>query len=183
MMISGARASWIGPTFLVGVSLVLFVGCDSGLGPFEPDNPLIQTDAQEYELELTGEEWLSAEIPYTFENRTGGTVYIPNCQGGFSLRLDRLEGFDWEPAWAPTLLACLSSPIVIEPGESFSQNLNVTGGLLGTNTGPRWDREDPSGIYRIVWVAALSSYDQDRSPFGPQIPLEYRVSNPFVLSR
>jgi len=54
-MIFQMRVPGIGPKALFGVGLVLLAGCDSALGPSEPDDPLIQTDAQEYELELIGE--------------------------------------------------------------------------------------------------------------------------------
>ncbi|MFP3947764.1 MAG: hypothetical protein ACLFWG_03465 [Longimicrobiales bacterium] len=170
-------------TGFLGLVLVLLGGCDSTVGPFDPDDPLIRTEEQGYELELQGDEWLSTEIPYTFENRTGRTVHIPNCQGGISLRLDRLEGLDWESTWIPNLLLCISPPIVVDPGESFFDTLHVSGGLPGTRTGPRWDREDPSGIYRIVWMGAFAGPGDPSGSLGPQLPLEHRVSNPFALSR
>ena len=168
---------------LLAAALPLLAGCDSILSPDDGVVPPIRTDALEYRLEVWNEDWLATEISYTFENRTGGPVYIPNCRGDFHLTLHRHHRGNWETtAWGNTVNGCLSPPIVIDAGETFSDTLRVAGGLPGTNAGPTWDQWDPSGTYRIVWPQALSSYE-DEHPHGPTIPLEHRVSNAFVLQR
>lgn len=60
--------------------------------------------------------------------------------------------------------------------------LRVWGAPPGSRTVPAFSDEDPQGIYRLVWIDALSSF-QDRLPFGDQIPLQHRISNRFSLTR
>ena len=122
------------------------------------------------------------EIPYVFTNRTGGPVYLVNCRGAFALHLEREDDGAWRTAWVPVLQLCLSLPIVIETNTTFVDTLEVWGAPAGSNTYPQFDADDPSGTYRIVWDNALSSF-QDSYPFGPQIPLDARISNPFTLRR
>ena len=156
----------------------LLNGCLSATGPSDP--LLLQTDALSYEL-VRDDPGLRVSIPYTFTNRTGGPVYLVNCRGGFGLHLERDDGGEWHVAWSPVLLACLSPPIVIEEDEVWADTLEVWGAPPGSNWRPRFDVADPAGTYRIVWDAALSSY-QDHLPFGAPLPLAERVSNAFQLT-
>ena len=156
----------------------LLNGCLSVTGPADP--PLLQTDALTYEL-VRDDSGFTVSIPYTFTNRTGGSVYLPNCRGGFWLHLEREDEGDWHAAWSPFLLLCLSPPIVIEEDEVWVDTLEVWGGLPGGNVWPRFDVADPAGTYRIVWDDALSSY-QDHLPFGRPLPLAERMSNTFQLT-
>jgi hypothetical protein len=153
---------------LLAVAALLLTGCDSVTGPADVSEPAIQTDGNAFNLSPSGDR-LWADIPYTFTNRTGGAVYIVNCLGGFNLRLERKVGRQWVSAWSPLLLLCLSAPIVIGAGETYRNSVQ-----------PRLADGEPTGIYRIVWVDAFSSY-QDRPPWGEQIDLEHRVSNEFQL--
>lgn len=154
-------------------------GCEASTGLARDNERLIQTESLAYDLRSDGL-GLRVEIGYVFTNRTGATVYLVNCRGAFALRLEREVEAVWRTAWGPVLNQCLSPPIVIESGATFVDTLHVWGGPPGSNSYPQFDTDDPSGTYRIVWEAALSSY-QDRLPFGPQIPLEARISNRFTL--
>lgn len=165
---------------------VVTMSACSGVVGLSDSQRLIQTEAASYQLALVGEgrnQGLEASIPYTFENRTGGTVYLPNCRGDFALRLEHATENGWEAAWSPIQLACLGPPIVIQPGSLYSDTLYVWGGLPGTNGHPQFSSDDPSGTYRIVWIDAVSEYHEDRRPFGPQIAHEFRISNQFELRR
>jgi len=119
------------------------------------------------------------KFPYSFTNRTGSNVYLPNCRGGFDVRLEMEKAGEWVHIWSPTLLLCLSPPIVIEPDEVYETTLRVVGCLEG-NCGPR-RRPISFTPVRILWGDALSSYDDGAYPFGELIPLEERVSNRFTL--
>jgi hypothetical protein len=119
---------------------------------------------------------LSATIPYVFENRTGARVYIQNCNGGFFIRLERLEGSDWIEAWVPAVPACQSAPMTVGVGEQRTLTLQVWGSLPGTNHYPQFDVAAPSGTYRIVWGAGTVG------PSGSALPFDDRVSNEFLLS-
>lgn len=89
----------------------------------------------------------------------------------------------WETAWSPFLNLCLSPPIVIEPGETVAFTLHVFGGLPGGDLWPKFDSDDPSGVYRIVWDGAVFGYSEDAPSFGRPVPLEQRVSNAFTLEK
>jgi len=159
----------------------LSAGCDIGAGPtLTGGPPPIRTDTLEYELQPSGV-GLTLDIPYVYTNRTGRTVYIENCQGGFAMWLDRKVGDGWRTAWSPTLLLCLSQPIVIEDGATFADTLHVWGALPGQNVGPAFDTDDLDGVYRIVWGSAFFFSRDD--VYGSQLPLDARISNEFILHR
>jgi hypothetical protein len=166
------------PRFVGAAALLVVTACTSPLAP-EIQEPGIQVGGSEYMLTTSGR-WMATEIPYVFTNRTGARVYVVNCQGGFGVALERWEDGKWKAAWSPVLASCLSPPILIEAGEQYAGVLNVVGALPGTNAAPRFDVADPSGVYRLVWTAALSSF-RDEVPFGELIPLAARTSNTFVL--
>jgi hypothetical protein len=156
---------------LLGICLGAF-GCGDSTGLSQPDAPLIQTDAPEYFLQSDWIGW-SADIPYIFTNRTGATVQLPNCNGGFSLHLERKDRGVWRTAWSPVLLMCASPAIVINRGSRFADTLHVWGAPPSASAYPQFDTEHPSGTYRIVWDAVSSSLQG--------IPLTMRVSNEFLL--
>jgi len=158
-------------------------GCEPMSPPGIEDTALV-TDGTSFRLErevAAGHVWYSTRIPYSFTNRTGSKVYLPNCRDGFDLSLQMKEAGEWDHIWSPILLDCLSPPIVIEPGEEYETILTVSGCLSG-NCAPRLVLPpDPSTPVRILWGRALSSYDPDGPPWGELIPLEERVSNRFTL--
>ncbi|UCC47343.1 MAG: hypothetical protein JSV41_07460 [Gemmatimonadota bacterium] len=59
--------------------------------------------------------------------------------------------------------------------------LHVWGALPGHNAGPEFKSDDVEGVYRIVMHRVVFNYDEDQTGFGDPVPLEYRVSNHFVL--
>ena len=161
-------------------------GCESTTP--EVDDPALVTDGTAFQLvteNSRGHVWYRTEIPYSFTNRTGSTVYIPNCSGpfwiDFGIALQMEEDGEWGGIWAPFVRLCLSPPIVIEPDEVYHATLSVVGCLVG-NCGPRLTLPPTESTpIRIKWTDALSSYDPDADPFGELIPLEERVSNSFTL--
>lgn len=158
---------------------LLLAGCDGILGP-DVSAALLRTEGRQFTIVQHGDH-ISGTVPYTYENRTGSAIYIPNCNGSFRWSLERLEGGRWVRTWSPIVLLCLSSPIVIEDGEVLRDTLWIAAGAFGSNTGPQFDRADPSGTYRVVHGAAQSSYNPDGPPFGELLPLEARTSNSFEL--
>ncbi len=157
-------------------------GCESTIP--EVEGTALVTDGTSFRLDTEnwrGHLWYRAEIPYSFTNRTGSKVYIPNCEGRFALRLEMQESGEWVHAWSSVYGLCLDAPIVIESGEVWETTLNLAGCVVG-RCAPRI-RLPPSAStqYRIVWTNALSSFDPVGNPFGELIPLEERVSNRFTL--
>ncbi|MCY3808916.1 MAG: Ig-like domain-containing protein [Gemmatimonadetes bacterium] len=160
-------------------------GSAKGMATVTVEEPAIVTDGDSFELtkeEWGGHTWYTTAIPYSFTNRTGSKVYLPNCRGGFEIKLEVEAAGDWIYYWSPILLNCLSPPIVIEPDEVYQGFVDVLGCTSGGSCAPRLTlpRTD-STAHRIVWTDALSSYDEDGPPWGDLIPLEERVSNHFTL--
>jgi hypothetical protein len=152
-----------------------WLGCDSATGPSD-DQRLIQTESPAYQLQRKGIA-LTAEIPYTFTNRTGRTVYLGNCNGAFSILLEREDEDGWKTAWAPWRQTCLSPPIVIEANTVFHDTLYVWGAPAdSTNISPHFDQDEPSRVYRIVWGTGLWFN-------AVLINRNWRISNRFTLRK
>ena len=132
-------------------------GCES---PTEVGAPSLLTDGTSFRVKragIGGRDGYGVQIPYSFTNRTGSSVFLENCRGGFTISLEMQKAGEWVWAWNPLLLLCLSPPIVIEPDEVYRTTLDVVG----------IPPPDVSTAYRIAWGTGLSSYDPDRYPFGP----------------
>lgn len=141
--------------------------------------PLIQTDALEYPL-TRNEVGYRATIPYTFRNETGEAVVLPNCEGDVRPLLEVLRGgTSWFEAWKPYTVACESEAVVIAPGEIFTDTLHLFGTPPASNVLPTFLFPEVEGVYRLVWYQARAASDTS----GALLPLEERVSNPFVLLR
>lgn len=154
--------------------------CGGGTEPGDQfDDPGLRTDRSAYVLERTSSGWETA-IPYTFANRTGATVYLTNCRGGFALRLEKWEDGEWTPAWSPVQLMCLSPHIEIAPGETFEHTLRVHAAFPGSDSHPQLEVDEPDGIYRIVWLAGTHD-PQGGEPGGTLIDPRFRTSNTFTL--
>lgn len=161
---------------------IAWLACYATTG-LSDDERLLQTESFVYDLQP---DWigLRTEIPYTFINRTGRTIYLVNCNGVFSRYLERENEGEWKIAWSPLIPSCLSSPIAIEENAVFHDTLHVWGAPPDSvNQGPNFDLADPTGVYRIVWGTGLTSFDAYAQPFGPLIKLDWRVSNRFTLRR
>src|SRR5688572_11062981 len=109
------------------------------------------------------------------------TAYVINCNGAISTGLQRLVDGAWVDAWGAATNGCLSQPIVIAPGEQHTDTITIVPGA-GAVIYPRDNREliEP-GSYRATWHNVLTSFDINARPFGEDMPLEQRVSAPFVI--
>ena len=108
--------------------------------------------------------------------RPAHTVYVMNCNGAMTHGLQRLEDGAWVNAWIAEINGCFSPPIVIPAG----------GQLVATMTPvsrpETWTIEP--GTYRAVWHNVYTSFDTKAPagrPLGEELPLEQRVSAPFVI--
>lgn len=133
-------------------------GCES---PTEVRSHALLTDGTSFQL--------GTFIPYTFMNRTGSTVFLSNCLGGFTLILEMQRAGEWVNAWSPAQCLMASPDIVIEPDEVYPDTVWAMGTPDELIPPP-----DESTPYRIVWHAGHFSS-------GQRLPLEERVSNPFTL--
>lgn len=82
------------------------------------------------------------------------------------------------------LLACLSEPIVLPPGDTYRDTFEVVLHPQDTISQPLLNTEvDIDGTYRLVWQGLLRSYDAGSYPFGEEVAESLRVSNAFRLER
>lgn len=162
--------------------LLLVLGCGDAIERMEPPEAVaphdaveaatpIQTDARRYRF-TGGPYGPQVVIVTTFTAPPDQAVYLVNCNGAITTGLQRKEGERWIDAWIAMTNACLSQPIVVPAGTSRSERI-VAISEDHAPFGP--------GTYRAVWHNALTSFDAEARPFGPSLPLELRVSDPFVI--
>jgi hypothetical protein len=144
------------------------------------DGAVFRTDSAAYTLVSTPM-GLEARVAYVFTNPTDGPAHFVNCRGQTGLRLEKAVGGGWVRAWSPALLACLSPPIVVGPGERYEGVVHVLAPDPAGNVYPKFEVDEVPGTYRIVWEQVLRSYDDRQHPFGEPLPLPLRISNPFEL--
>ena len=155
-------------------------GCREASAPHGGGAP-IQTDATGYQLEA-GSTGYAATIAFLFTNPRQAPVYVVNCGGTAPPALEKFVDGAWVRAWSPIVPLCLSPPIVIAAGEDYHGRLQLFAGYPTSNVYPQFDTPQISGEYRLVWSGVLTSYDDRVYPFGEQLPLEQRVSDPFTLT-
>src|SRR4051812_28507541 len=110
--------------FLLAVAVPLS-GCTESLSPAPASGQLLRTGGAAYTLAPTTYGW-QVDIPYEFENRTGGAVYLANCGGFVPPDLERKVDGQWRTEWGAVEDSCGSPPVVIQAGEVFRDTLQVT---------------------------------------------------------
>lgn len=150
-----------------------FSGGGSGSAPIETSRSVYTATIEDGTVVL--------DIPHTFTNGTDDTVYIVNCRESFAIKLQKRVGGAWVDAVGLVIPQCLSPVIEVAEGESYSHTLQIRAGLPSSDMEPRFEVDRVDGVYRIVWIDVLESYNSGTYPFGEQIPLEQRVSNSFEI--
>ena len=163
---------------------VVLAACASPPAPTvaRDENALFQTDSLRYTLREVVGFGYETRITAHFTNLTGATAYFVNCNGTTMLHLEKLAGEQWTRAWSPVVPLCLSPPITVASGRSYEFRIPLFAAKPDANAEPKFTVPDIPGVYRIVWSDALSSYDENKQPFGTPLSLEQRVSNSFTLS-
>lgn len=121
-----------------------------------------------------------ATIITTLRAPADRAVHLLNCNGATGVGLQRKVGDEWVYAWAVAMNACLSPVIVVPPGGEHTARVYLhenSGGVMYPERAPMIE----SGIYRVVWTGVLLSFDPDVRGFGPELPLEQRVSAPITI--
>jgi hypothetical protein len=139
----------------------------------------VRTDRSSYAL-TNGPRGPEATIVATLRAPDDRAVYIVNCNGASSTTLQRKVGDNWVHAWAIAMNACLSPPIVVPPGGEHTARIYLHEHSGGVSY-PQRGRMIESGTYRVLWTGVLTSFDPNAQGFGPELPLEQRVSAPFTI--
>jgi hypothetical protein len=145
--------------------------------PAVPDAP-IRTNRSSYVV-TGGSEGPESTIVATLHAPADQTLYILNCNGATGLTMQRKEGDQWVYGWMITMAACMSPPIVVPPGGEHTGRLllHERAGAVPEPVGGRL----VSGTYRMVWTGVLTGFDSNKEGYGPELPMERRVSAPFTI--
>jgi hypothetical protein len=172
-----------------GLILLLLLGACRGVeapvGETTPPPELstssapVRTDRSSYVLtaEPHGPE---ATIVTNLRAPSDRPLYLANCNGAVSVTLQREVGQEWVYAWTVAMNACLSDPIEVPPGGEHTASIYLHENSGGVSY-PPGARMIESGTYRVVWTGVLTSFDPDREGFGPELPLDERVSAPITI--
>jgi hypothetical protein len=145
--------------------------------PAVPAAP-IRTDRSSYVL-TNGPQGPEATLVATLRAPADRTLYILNCNGASGLTLQRKKGEEWVYGWVVGMNACMSPPIVVPPGGEHTGRiyLHERAGAVPEPVGGKLE----SGTYRVVWTGVLSAFDPNREGYGPELPIEQRVSAPITI--
>ena len=171
------------------ILLIVLLACTKPEPPpppteLKPAPPVVQlpvrTDRARY---VMGEGPFGPEtkIVTTFTAPKDKPLYLMNCNGQFSIGLQRLEGERWVYAWSVEMNACLSEPIVIPAGGTRAGSMTVASGVDALVSSRRTERKVGAGTYRAAWHGLYTSFDVKARPWGEELPLEQRVSAPFTI--
>jgi hypothetical protein len=180
------------------VVIVVLAACsrDVKTAPMDPPTPTnasasvktraaktaaLRTDRSAYVL-TEGKHGAETTIVATLRAPADQTLYILNCNGALSATLQRKVGGEWVWSLVVGSAACMSPPIVVPPGGEHTTSIYVNEGA-GAIRDPQGGTMLKSGTYRVVWTGVLTSFDPNSNGrgFGPELPLEQRVSAPITL--
>ena len=134
----------------------------------------VTTDRSTYVL-TNGPQGPEATIVTTLRAPEDRALHLLNCNGATGVSLQRQVGDEWVYAWSVMMNACLSPAIVVPPGGEHTARVYLHENSGGVSY-PPGARMLESGSYRVVWTGVLLSFDPDVRGFGPELPLEQRVS-------
>ena len=136
----------------------------------------IATDRAQYAL-APGPYGLQTRIITTFRAPADTTAWILHCNGAIAWGLQRQVDGSWRDAWVVMTDQCLSPAIIIFGDSAFVDTL-----IFSASAGAAIDSAGIGpGTYRVAFYNVLTSFDAAARPFGPELPLEQRVSAPITL--
>lgn len=179
------------PAFFALLIACLLAACSSpsapGLSPDQDTPPgesakgnadtLLRTDQTAYEAELVTESRarVVVDVPYTLANTTAAPIYLIGCKRPPAPVLQRRVEGEWETAYAPVELGCLSPPWTVEPDAVRHDTLRMEAHLPGQNIAPTFEVDEIEGVYRLVQSIYHDVEGEEL------LPLRQCVSNSFTL--
>lgn len=140
----------------------------------------LRSDSSSYVLRPDGPGWATT-IGFAYHNSGADTVYVVNCNGTILMNLEKLESGEWKDAWYAEGDHCLSSPLIISPGETLRGGVEIWGAEPGTPSYNTFRTAELEGEYRLAWFQPVHHYDPTASHFGDTILMVDRISNSFDL--
>jgi hypothetical protein len=141
----------------------------------------LRTDRAAYQWTIADSTYQVA-IPITFHNESPDTIYIVNCNGQLPFGVERRYDDAWAPFWMAPTNACLSAPMVIEPGDTFRHTTGIAINLRNRDLPVGAGEDALVGEFRLVWHSIVKHYST-RPAFGDTLPLAVRRSNTFKLEK
>ena len=164
---------------------ILVSGCDgfdlstrSNKSRIDGTSTSIKTSQSVYALRLTPD-FLELDVEFTFTNPTSRSVFIFGCNGRSQPMMEKREGDQWIAAWIPSQELCLTLPAdSVGAGETITDTLIVRAGRH-QDYSPRFLVGSVPGEYRLVWDVYSGSATNFNG--ADKLPLEHRISTPFVV--
>jgi hypothetical protein len=142
----------------------------------KPVEAPIQTDKKAYKVSVTSQS-VKFTINYSYVNRTGHVVILPVCMRPYRPLLQKKVNGRWTTVFATLAPLCIGPPVWINPGGTYQERYEVEAFLPDNNMGPKlWiDVREIEGVYRLEHVFSRLDYQP--------LPLEYRISNEFEITK
>lgn len=171
------------------LALLACVGCTSNVNSSPGGDELawFETEGRDYvwnPITRGRDSGLEVEIPVVFTNHGEATVFIHPCLGPNFVSLELWDGARWIMVWQP-VQPLAGSPCRVAPKASYVDTVRVLGFFPPSGTHPIFQHGDLEGEFRLTWPAIYSDdayASEERTPSGPPIPLEQRVSNTFRIA-
>lgn len=141
---------------------------------------VLTTDRHVYDLLVRPDGWQEVTIVFDYENRSNQDVYVPSCQAPYPPDIEKLVDGKWLLTWDTPENQCISDPLIIEPGQVYTDTLRVVAAPPESDRPERFLQVPVGGTYRLVWTRVVWNY-VGRPPWGDELPLSLRASNPFEL--
>ena len=150
---------------------------ETSVGP--PAGP-VTTDRARYGMD-EGPYGPQVVITSTLTAPPSQQLYLANCNGAFSTSLQKREAGGWVYVWSQAMNACMSAPIIIGAGQRLSTTTTALSGAHSAVSSAANNTVIDGGTYRIVWNGLYASFDMSDLRASSELPLEARVSAPFVI--
>jgi hypothetical protein len=151
----------------------------SEAAPGSTTGSTLRTDRDEYRITRTQDGSIQFTILATYDNRASEPASIAACRTPNPPTIQKRVGDDWTAVYNPPVLACISEPTVIEPGEQFRYEYQVSAFPRGGNSYPQFEADSVPGVYRLLWII----HEGTRDPTGSRGSEEGQrvISNEFRL--
>lgn len=135
-------------------------------------------------LQSTGGVYVAPPITATLHNGRSDTLFIRNCNGDVVKFLERQDGDAWKPFLGSINPTCLSSPIAVPPGGSWTTTAYVSGAINNPSYAlnfPVKTVDELPGVYRFVWSNIFTSRAAVNGSGSTTLPESERRSNAFAI--
>ena len=161
-------------------AMLALTACSDGFLGIGESDATFRPDGEAFTLTATNAQ-VRGEIPFSYTNSTGRTIYVQNCNRIVPPVLEKKIDGAWITVWGAAVPQCLSAPIVIRDGDTYRDTLEVVGGFSDGNVLPKFLAPQIDGTYRMRWENVFWTADHSGYPYNSQIPRDLRTSSEFRI--